>query len=230
MKKPIILSVRKDYAEMSDLIFTDHIWLKRVLNHLMDNAIKFTLEGSVELSYSRDVGDLVFKIRDTGIGINKDNLGNIFEGFRQEITGHKRPFEGLGIGLTLAKEVIQRMGGKIFVTSEKGKGSEFSFSVPFRPAGSNKLKSRATVLKSQVTDWSSKKCLLVDDNKEVLIYLNRILLDTGIEILTARSGFEAIETVRNNPAIDVVLLDMQMPEMNGIEAAKRSVLSEKIYQ
>jgi PAS domain S-box-containing protein len=219
-EKPIILTMRKVTNEMSDLIFTDQTWLKRVLNHLMDNAIKFTLEGFVELLYSKEGDNLSFKIKDTGIGINRDNLGHIFEEFKQEIDGHQRPFEGLGVGLTLAKEVVERMGGKIQVVSEKGIGSEFSFSIPFRPAGTNKLKIKSHVLVNELIDWSSKKCLLVDDNKEVLIYVNRILLDTGIEIITARSGHEALEIVKNNPLIDVVLLDMQMPEMNGIEAAK----------
>ena len=68
-------------------------------------------------------------------------------------------------------------------------------------------------------NWSSRKCLLVDDNKDVLIYLSRILLDTGIKMITARSGLEAIENIKTNPDIDLVLLDMQMPEMNGIETA-----------
>jgi CheY-like chemotaxis protein len=188
----------------------------------MDNAVKFTLEGSVEFSYLLENQNIVFKIRDTGIGINKENLGRIFEEFRQEFDGHHRPFEGLGIGLTLAKEVIERMGGRIVVESEKGVGSEFSFSIPYRPAGSTKPKissiSSENILKP--IDWSSRKCLLVDDNKDVLIYLNRILTDTGVTILTARSGFEAIELIKTTPDIDVVLLDMQMPEMNGIEATR----------
>jgi PAS domain S-box-containing protein len=221
-EKPIILNVKNHFEEVGDLIFTDRIWLKRVLNHLMDNAVKFTLEGSVEFSYMLENQNIVFKIRDTGIGINKENLGRIFEEFRQEFDGHHRPFEGLGIGLTLAKEVIERMGGKIFVESEKGVGSEFSFSIPYRPAGSSKIK-MASVISENVLkpiDWSSRKCLLVDDNKDVLIYLNRILTDTGVKIVTARSGFEAIELIRTTPDIDVVLLDMQMPEMNGIEATK----------
>jgi PAS domain S-box-containing protein len=221
-EKPIILNVKNYFEDVGDLIFTDRIWLKRVLNHLMDNAVKFTLEGSVEFSYLLEDQNIVFKIRDTGIGINKENLGRIFEEFRQEFDGHHRPFEGLGIGLTLAKEVIERMGGKIVVESEKGVGSEFSFSIPYRPAGSAKPKI-ASLNNEQVLkpiDWSSKKCLLVDDNKDVLIYLNRILTDTGIAIVTARSGFEAIEIVKSTPDIDVVLLDMQMPEMNGIEATK----------
>jgi PAS domain S-box-containing protein len=222
-EKSIILNLKDQFEDISDLIFTDKVWLKRVLSHLMDNAIKFTLDGSIEFSYFKENENLIFKVKDTGIGINKENLGRIFEEFRQEIDGHHRPFEGLGIGLTLAKEVVERMGGKIYVQSEKGIGSEFSFSIPYRPAGSTKGKLNR-LMRDQVAspiNWSSKKCLLVDDNKDVLIYINRILLDTGITVITARSGSEAIEIISNDPQIDVILLDMQMPEMNGIDATKQ---------
>ncbi|HBC79626.1 MAG TPA: hypothetical protein DEO60_03955 [Bacteroidales bacterium] len=222
-EKSIIINVMNLLEENGDLIFTDRIWLKRVLNHLMDNAVKFTLEGSVSLSYAKENENLVFRIKDTGIGINKENLDHIFEEFRQEIDGHHRPFEGLGVGLTLAKEVIERMGGKIFVQSEKGVGSEFSFSIPYRPAGGS-TRIRSKVAASEPRDlqlnWNNKTCLLVDDNKDVLLYLNRTLADTGIKTLSARSGIEAIDIVKTIPGIDVVLLDMQMPEMNGIEATK----------
>ncbi|MDX9726384.1 MAG: ATP-binding protein [Bacteroidales bacterium] len=222
-EKSIIIDVRNMLEENGDLIFTDRVWLKRVLNHLMDNAVKFTLEGSVRLTYSKENESLVFRVKDTGIGINQENLDHIFEEFRQEIDGHHRPFEGLGVGLTLAKEVVERMGGKIYVQSEKGVGSEFSFSIPYRPAGgSTRLKAKATSNESSgvQNDWSRKTCLLVDDNKDILLYLNRVLSDTGINALTARSGVEAIEILKKTPEIDVVLLDMQMPEMNGIEATR----------
>lgn len=219
-EKPIILTVKNLFGDNGDLIFTDRLWLRRVLSHLMDNAIKFTLEGSVELSYAREEDNLAFRIKDTGIGIKKENLARIFEEFRQEIDGHHRPFEGLGVGLTLAKEVIERMGGKIAVQSEKGIGSEFSFTIPYRPAGSSKLKSRYISKVNSTLNWSSRKCLLVDDNKDVLIYINRILLDTGINVLMARSGSEAVGIIKNTPDLDVILLDMQMPEMNGIEVTR----------
>lgn len=219
--KSILLNLKTSQDDGIEFIFTDRIWLKRVLNHLMDNAVKFTLDGSIEFSYVKVNNDLVFTIRDTGIGINKENLTHIFEQFRQEIDGHHRPFEGLGIGLTLAKEVIERMGGKIFVKSEKGIGSEFSFSIPYRPAGGTRTRLKSMQLDPALpVNWSSKKCLIVDDNKDVLIYLKRILLDTGMELISARSGFEALEIIKNTPDIDVVLLDMQMPEMNGIDAAR----------
>jgi PAS domain S-box-containing protein len=221
-EKPILLNVKNQFEENGDLIFTDRVWLKRVLNHLMDNAVKFTLDGSIEFIYQKEDDKIVFKVKDTGIGIKNENLSHIFEEFRQEVGGHHRPFEGLGIGLTLAREVVERMGGKIFVKSEKGVGSEFSFSIPYRPAGSTKIKTRDAEISNflKPIDWSTKKCLIVDDNKDVLIYLNRLLLDTGVTILMARSGYEAIELVKSIPDIDVILLDMQMPEMNGIEATK----------
>jgi len=221
-EKSITLNVQNQFQDNCDLIFTDRVWLKRVLSHIMDNAVKFTLDGSIVFSYLKENEDLVFSVKDTGIGIGKENLVNIFEEFRQEIEGHHRPFEGLGIGLTLAKEVIDRMGGKISVESEKGIGSEFRFSIPYRPAGSTKarVKSMATEQDSKLLNWSSKKCLIVDDNKDVLIYLARILTDTKIEVLKARSGLEAIKTINEVPDLDIVILDMQMPEMNGIEVTK----------
>lgn len=222
-EKSIIIIVKNLLEIENDLVFTDRVWLKRVLNHLLDNAVKFTLEGSIQITCNKESENLVFRIRDTGIGINKENLDHIFEEFRQEINGHHRPFEGLGVGLTLAKEVIERMGGRIFVQSEKGVGSEFSFSLPYRPAGgSARMKSKIMTqdnLGSQI-DWRGKKCLIVDDNKDILLYLERVLSETGITTFPARSGFEAIDILKRATDIDLILLDMQMPEMNGIEATR----------
>jgi CheY-like chemotaxis protein len=220
-EKPIIMTVRNQLEDANDIVFTDRVWLKRVLNHLMDNAVKFTLEGSVELIYGLENSMIYFRVKDTGIGIKKENFSTIFEEFRQEIGGHHRPFEGLGVGLTLVREVVERMGGSVTVNSEKGFGSEFGILLPHRPAGTLKSKTVTELQSDSIRDWSTRKCLLVDDNKDVLNYLRRILLDTGIEVITARSGPEAIEAMRSRDGmIDIVLLDMQMPEMNGIEVTR----------
>ncbi|NLN31178.1 MAG: response regulator [Bacteroidales bacterium] len=222
-EKNISLNVITCLDENTDCIMSDRVWLKRVLNHLMDNAIKFTLDGTVELSYYSRNDDLFFKVKDTGIGINKENLGRIFEEFQQEIDGHHRPFEGLGIGLTLVREVIHRMGGKIIVRSEKGIGSVFTFSIPFIRAGRSEPVTAVTEkLQPEKTDidWSSSKCLLVDDNIDVLTYLKKILVDTGINVITASSGASAIETIRNTPDLDLILLDLQMPEINGLDVTR----------
>lgn len=221
-EKPILLNIRNNFSEGGDLIFTDRVWLKRVLHHLMDNAVKFTLDGSIELTSCLESGKIMFRVKDTGIGINKENLSRIFEQFKQEVSGHQRPFDGLGVGLTLAREVVERMGGQIYVQSEKGIGSEFGFWLPYRPAGGTRLRMESLPGNKFVTakNWSSKKCLLVDDNKDMLLYLERILTDTHIGIVKARSGPEAVQIIKFTPDIDLVLLDMQMPEMNGIEATK----------
>ncbi|HQJ82580.1 MAG TPA: response regulator [Bacteroidales bacterium] len=222
-EKNINLNVITRLDEKTDRILSDRVWLKRVLNHLMDNAIKFTLDGTVELSYYTQNGDLFFRVKDTGIGINKENLARIFEEFQQEIDGHHRPFEGLGIGLTLVREVIHRMGGKIIVQSEKGVGSVFTFSIPYiRTGGCEPASADTEKLQPEETDidWSSNKCLLVDDNIDVLTYLKTILVDTGINVVTASSGASAIETIRNTPDLDLILLDLQMPEINGLDVTR----------
>ena len=225
-EKPILLSVKNEMGSVSDIVFTDKAWLKRILRHLLDNAVKFTLEGEVELKYFYQNNDLVFSIRDTGIGINKENIERIFEEFNQEVSGHHRPFEGLGLGLTLAKQVLDKIGGRINVTSEKGLGSVFSFSIPYRPAGIAKSKNGLNV-QGQL-NWNKLKCLVVDDNKDVLLYLTRILLDAGIKAVTARSGSDAIDYIKRDATINMVLLDMQMPGMPGIEVSNeiRKIRSE----
>jgi PAS domain S-box-containing protein len=215
-EKPITLTVMNQMGDVSDLIFTDKTWLKRIMRHLLDNAVKFTLEGEVAFTYYFENNELVFSIRDTGIGINKSNIDRIFEEFSQEVSGHHRPFEGLGLGLSLAKQVLDKMGGRITVFSEKGIGSVFTFTIPYRQAGISKPMNRQLMRHTRLI-WSKIKCLIVDDNKEVLLYLTRILIDAGIQTVTARSGKEAIEYIEKDPKINMVLLDMQMPGMNGID-------------
>lgn len=217
-EKPITLTLMNQMGDASDLIFTDKTWLKRILRHLLDNAVKFTLEGEITLTYFYDNKELVFSIRDTGIGINKANIERIFEEFNQEVTGHHRPFEGLGLGLSLAKQVLDRMGGRINVYSEKGVGSVFTFTIPYRQAGVSKPAGKADIRQNRLT-WNKIKCLIIDDNKDVLIYITRILVDSGIQIVTTSSGEEAIRLMKNDPGINMVLLDMQIPGMKGAELA-----------
>jgi|WetSurMetagenome_2_1015567.scaffolds.fasta_scaffold01664_5 PAS domain S-box-containing protein len=215
-EKPITLTVMNQMSDVGDLIFTDRTWLKRILRHLLDNAVKFTLEGEIILTYFYENKELLFSIRDTGIGINKANIERIFEEFNQEVSGHHRPFEGLGLGLSLAKQVLDKMGGKINVFSEKGVGSVFTFTIPYRQAGVAKPIDKTGIKQNRLI-WNKIKCLIIDDNKDVLIYITRILVDAGIQIVTAGSGKEALDFLKNDPKINMVLLDMQMPGMNGTE-------------
>ncbi len=205
-----------------DIVYTDELWLKRVFRHLLDNAVKFTRAGKIEVSSAMAGTSLMFTVKDTGIGISKEHLQNIFEQFRQEVDGHHRPFEGLGVGLTLTKHVVEQMDGYLWVESEKGNGSEFFFTIPYRPVEKTAMLEEKEK-KEQIRvsyDWQGKKILIADDNHDILKYLNRILSDTGVEVVQARSGEEALKMVVENKDIDLVLLDMQMEEMNGLEATR----------
>ncbi len=220
--KDLKFTIDKGLNDGKDIIYSDDVWLKRVFRHLIDNAVKFTRAGSIELKSVLAGTSVMFTVKDTGIGISKENLKNIFEQFRQEEIGHHRTFEGLGVGLTMARKVIENMDGYLWVESEKGKGSEFFFTIPYRPvdvkAYSEPRKKEENIPAKDL--WTGKTILVADDNIDILRYLNRVLSDTGINVIQAHSGMEAIDIAKTEDRIDLVLLDMQMPEMNGLEAMK----------
>jgi PAS domain S-box-containing protein len=220
--KDISFNTVRGLQEGRDIVYADEVWLKRVFRHLLENAVKFTRSGSIELSSAMAGTSMMFTVKDTGIGIGKEHLQNIFEQFRQEIDGHHRPFEGLGVGLTLTRHVVEQMDGYLWVESEKGKGSEFYFTIPYRPVESPKDE----IIRHEETrspdsyNWKGKKILVVDDNHDILQYLNSILSDTGVSVILSRSGEEAIKVIDETEDIDLVLLDMQMEGMNGLETTR----------
>ncbi|MCA1757557.1 MAG: response regulator [Bacteroidales bacterium] len=222
--KEIEFVLNKGLDEGRDVVYTDEIWLKRVFRHLSDNAVKFTRSGRIEVSSAVAGSSLMFSVKDTGIGINRDSINSIFEQFRQEEDGHQRSFEGLGIGLTLARHVIEEMDGYLWVESEKGSGSEFFFTIPYRPVDIHSLVAeQPEEEKSIVTgdpDWNDKKILVVDDNSDVLRYLGRILSDTGVTVIMAQSGEEAVRIAHEINDLDMILIDLQMSGMNGLEATQ----------
>ncbi|MDZ7737594.1 MAG: ATP-binding protein [Bacteroidales bacterium] len=140
--KTIAFSAEKGLSDDKDIVYTDDLWLKRIFRHLVDNAVKFTREGSIELRSLMAGSSVMFTIKDTGIGISKKNLKTIFEQFRQEENGHHRSFEGLGIGLTMARKVAENMDGFLWVESVKGEGSEFFFTIPYRPVDASSFKEK----------------------------------------------------------------------------------------
>ncbi len=220
--KDIKFTVEKGLPDDRDIVYSDDIWMKRVFRHLLDNAVKFTRAGSIELKSALAGSSVMFTIRDTGIGISKENLKAIFEQFRQEESGHHRTFEGLGVGLTMARKVIENMDGYLWVESEKGKGSEFFFTIPYRPVDVYAFKEAEKNVDQVIIkqDWSGKTLLVADDNIDILRYLNRVLSKTGINVIHARTEQEIIDVLKGKEHIDLVLLNMQMPELNGLEALK----------
>lgn len=208
---------------ITNYIKGDYVRLTQVLTNLLNNAIKFTDAGSVTLSYKivneNSRGYVIeFKLQDTGIGIKNEKLGSIFESFSQANSYISNKYGGTGLGLTISKKLVEMQGGKITAKSEEGKGSEFSFSLPFeklQQALNQPSEKKAKTIFSK--DLNGMKILVVEDNKINALVLKRFLDKWNTDITVTENGKEAIEFL-NKQAFDIVLMDLQMPVMDGKEA------------
>lgn len=194
-------------------IITDPVRLKRILTNLIKNGLKFTYTGWVEFGYRATPDSVEFFVKDTGIGIAKEKQELIFERFTQGDHSHSRAFQGAGLGLFLTRKLVELLGGHIGVESEPGKGSEFMFTLP----GQNHITSADSTQKSSPV-WKDKTILIAEDDDASFLLLKNFLKKTGISVLRATNGKEAIDTARQNPDIDLILMDIKLPFVNGLEA------------
>lgn len=186
---------------------------KEALGYLLDNAIKFTHHGTVELAVSYGNGLLRLAVHDTGIGIAQDRRERIFESFRQLDEGLAREYTGVGLGLTLAKKLVALMDGRLTVESEPSQGSTFTVEIPMRgpaPLAGNRPEQQRGAQRPQV--------LAVEDNPVGAAVIRHALKRYPIELHCAASGDEALESCVGIH-YDLILMDMQMPGMSGLETA-----------
>jgi len=213
-------------------IKTDREKLFAILTNLVKNAIKYTKEGSIEFGYVLKMrgesvdqsqnDELEFYVKDTGIGIPKDRQEAIFERFIQADISDEMAMQGAGLGLSITKAYIEMLGGKIWVESEEGMGSIFYFTLPYNPEQKEKNSTKdVAVTGSSENHVKNLKILIAEDdeNSEMLISIN--VSEFSNEILKARTGRESIEACRNNPDLDLILMDIQMPDLNGYEATRQ---------
>ncbi len=216
-EKGIAFSV--DYpSDMPKWLFGDPTRLGQILNNLISNAIKFTDKGKVTLKITFDKkgkhNEFCFSVTDTGIGIDQEKLKTIFEFFSQEDNTITRRFGGTGLGLAISKSISELLGGEITVESEKNVGSTFKFSVTM-PEASEQLKNEANVAHS---DLKGKNVLIFEDNELNRFLAVTILKKWNANIHIAENGVEAVKAV-SSLDIDIVLMDIQMPVMDGVAAA-----------
>lgn len=207
-------------------IIVDRLRLRQVLINLINNAVKFTGKGSIELgatlSHDKVKGDpmIMFYIKDTGIGIPDDKTSIIFESFRQLEDPFTRKFGGAGLGLAIVKRIVESSGGYVGVKSIFGKGSEFYIHLPMIKSVSPKSNTNLTP-RSEVFNFEGKKVLIVEDKLPNTIYLKTLLSKSKIELTFAGDGAQAVEIFKNSKDIDLVLMDIQLPVMDGFEATAK---------
>ncbi|MFH1119723.1 MAG: response regulator [Bacteroidota bacterium] len=217
-KKSVSIHFPLNCKEFDFDIISDEDKINQIFTHLLDNAIKFTESGSIEVLCEMNDLSLEFSIKDTGIGVKQGYEKLIFEPFRQVEDALNRKHGGNGLGLSIAKAYIESLGGKIWLKPNPEGGSVFVFSLPVRC----KLPESGTpcVDQSEYPDYSKYTFLIAEDEFTNLTYLKKLLIPTGASLLYATTGRQAIEITESNPAINLVFMDIKMPEIDGLEATR----------
>lgn len=200
----------------------DPLRLGQILINLANNAVKFTEKGEVKVSVQpvdlkKNEVELKFCVKDSGIGMNDEQVGKLFRSFSQADTSTTRKYGGTGLGLTISKRLVEMMNGEVWVESKPGEGSQFFFTARFKP-------SEATLTQTTVASEEIKRLnvLVVDDNESSREILKDALNTFGCKVEEAPSGKDGLMKYRKDETpYDVILMDWQMPEMDGVEASKR---------
>jgi signal transduction histidine kinase len=201
-------------------IRTDPHRLNQVLSNLLDNALKFTDNGYIELGCTAlTTRKLQFYVKDTGIGMDKQKQEIVFDRFYKVEDDKTKLYRGAGLGLAICRSLVDMLGGQIWVDSESRKGSVFTFTIPLIPAKKKTGKQEKLPQGINHINWRDKNILIAEDEPTNFAYLKEVLKPTRATILHAGNGREAIE-ITQNKKVDIIIMDIKMPVMNGFEAAK----------
>jgi CheY-like chemotaxis protein len=227
-KKGILLSYKKGLPNKEVFLKTDCNKVYAILTNLIKNAIKFTQTGSIIFGYEKKDKYLEFFVKDTGVGIRPDLLKIVFERFKQGSESLTRNYEGAGLGLSIAKAYVKMFGGKIWAESEERKGSTFYFTIPYNaePLESNVIKNIVTFNETD-NRLGNFKILIAEDDESSAMLQKEIVGNFSRDILLVMTGIEAIAACHSNPDIDLILMDLKMPVMDGYEATRQIRLFNK---
>ena len=215
-KNSIVFHYHFSLPDEKSVIISDEDKISQVITNLLSNAFKFTHAGSIDFGYNISGNEIVFHVTDTGRGIPQEHQSRIFERFYQADISMSRDYEGAGLGLPISKGLVDLLGGKMWLESEVGKGTSFYFSLPYHAAGE-----QASSPDSKLPIRNKKDnpfILIVEDDETSFLYLKTVLRLGKLKWLHAINGIEAIEMCRENPKIGLVLMDIKLPGMNGLEA------------
>lgn len=218
-KEHILFTKNEAINDINFCFLCDPLRLKQILTNLLNNSLKFTFEGIIEFGYLiPNNATILFYVSDTGIGLSDEKIPLIFERFRQADDTTTRQFGGTGLGLTISKKLVEMMGGRIWAESEKSKGSTFFFSLPLIiPDRSTKIIEQR-IENTSNESFEGKTILIAEDEDNNFIFLQEVLNQTKVKIIRAKDGLQAVNLVKTQPDISLILMDIKMPEMNGYQA------------
>jgi len=221
-QKKISLSLNSEISDSECRILSDEAKLTRIIFNLLENAVKFTKEGTIDLGCKLYNQKLEICIKDTGIGIKPESQKTIFDHFSQEEKKLSKNVGGLGLGLSIANENTKLLGGEINLQSVKGEGSTFTVIIPYKPASGELLQAKQSNNKKLISNkkYSKYTVLIVEDEKINYLFLSMMLqnLSSRLKIIHAENGKIAVEICQSNSNINIVLMDLKMPIMSGFEA------------
>ncbi|MEA3317044.1 MAG: ATP-binding protein [Bacteroidota bacterium] len=219
-KDHIEIRTNNTYSDLS--IITDPLRLQQILSNLIDNALKFINTGYIEFGFvEKDTNNLLFYVKDTGIGMSEENKNLIFQRFHKLENDNTKLYRGAGLGLTICKNLVELLDGNIWFKSIKDKGTTFYFTLPYTKTKSNTKQQVSKNLNPKKINWKDKTILIVEDEPANFSYLKASLKQTQIKILKATTGEEAISSYENNKDINLILMDIKLPKMDGYKASKK---------
>ncbi|HNW72866.1 MAG TPA: ATP-binding protein [Bacteroidales bacterium] len=219
IKKNLELKVEKEAVDR--ILLSDQIKLRQILDNLISNAIKFTEKGFIQLGYSRRGDSIVFYVKDTGIGIDPVNHELIFDRFRQVEGQTSNLPGGNGLGLAITRAYTEKIGGSIRLESASGKGSTFFITLPWKSPGKKSVVPDANQKTSGSPQTRNLKILVVEDENDNFEYLNVILTRMLCTVYHARDGKETLELMQLYPDLDLILLDIKLPDMTGYDLVRK---------
>jgi signal transduction histidine kinase/ligand-binding sensor domain-containing protein/CheY-like chemotaxis protein len=212
-------------------LYSDQHRVKQIISNFIGNALKFTEQGYVELGLELKENKVVFYVKDTGIGISKENQEAIFERFRKIESDKNKVFRGVGLGMAISKHLAELLNAEIWVESEENFGSTFYLSLPLEyDTTGTKTPDKKETAKTKKYTWEDKKILIAEDEETNFLFLSKALKKTNIKIYWAKNGKETVDFFENGRVFDVVLMDIKMPVMDGYQAigAIKSIAPKQI--
>jgi len=212
--------IRSYLPELEDnCILTDKFKLEGILTNLLNNAVKFTKSGKIEFGNYIKEGFMIFFVKDTGMGIPPEKIKTIFDRFVQGDLSITRPYEGSGLGLSIVKAYLDKMGGKIWVESTLGVGSTFYFSIPYKPVRKKSNKIDISIKHIEKRNINAK-ILIAEDDEVSYEYIKTILGQEPLELIHCNNGDDAVKIAREIKDISLILMDIKMPGINGLDAVR----------